>query len=240
MNALYSLAAVLLLVALALVGGQAAGLRTLFGVILPYAAIATFLLGLAYRVIQWARSPVPFRIPTTCGQQKSLPWIKGGWLESPFTTLGVIARMALGDPSVPLPVPQYQGGAPRRPQADLRGTEVPLAGRAGLSLVLPRHFSPAPAFLPGAHPRLCPRPSGVGRLLPGRRTRPLPHRRRHPGGPGLSPAEEVEGPADPLHLPVHRLFRPFPPARPCHLWRPGCAISPRSTWWTSSTSPWAW
>jgi nitrate reductase gamma subunit len=89
MNALYSLAALLLLVALALVGAQAAGLRTLFGVILPYAAIATFLLGLAYRVIQWARSPVPFRIPTTCGQQKSLPWIKAPWLESPF------ARMAL-------------------------------------------------------------------------------------------------------------------------------------------------
>ena len=95
MNALYSLAAVLLLVALALLGGQAAYLRTLLGVVLPYAAIATFLLGLAYRVSQWARSPVPFRIPTTCGQQKSLPWIKGGWLESPFTTLGVIARMAL-------------------------------------------------------------------------------------------------------------------------------------------------
>ena len=95
MNALYSLAAVLLLVALGWLGGAVTGLRALFGIVLPYAAIAAFLAGLAWRVIRWANSPVPFRIPTTSGQQKSLPWIKSGWLESPWTTLGVIARMAL-------------------------------------------------------------------------------------------------------------------------------------------------
>jgi len=95
MNALYSLAAVLLLVALGWLGGAVTGLHALFGIVLPYAAIAAFLAGLAWRVIRWANSPVPFRIPTTSGQQKSLPWIKSGWLESPWTTLGVIARMAL-------------------------------------------------------------------------------------------------------------------------------------------------
>ena len=95
MNALQALVVVVILAALAFVGGQVVGLRPLFGVILPWAAIVTFLLGLAYRVILWARSPVPFRIPTTCGQQKSFPWIKAGWLESPSSTPSVIARMAL-------------------------------------------------------------------------------------------------------------------------------------------------
>jgi nitrate reductase gamma subunit len=39
--------------------------------------------------------PVPFSIPTTCGQGKSLPWIKSDSLESPSGTAGVIGRMAL-------------------------------------------------------------------------------------------------------------------------------------------------
>ncbi len=95
MNALLSLIVVLVLGALAYVGGSVEGLRTLFGVIIPYAAILTFLVGVAYRVVRWALSPVPFRITTTCGQQKSLPWIKAGYLESPSTTLGVSLRMAL-------------------------------------------------------------------------------------------------------------------------------------------------
>ena len=43
---------------------------------IAYAAFAIFLLGLSWRVIRWSLSPVPFRIPTVCGQQKSLPWIK--------------------------------------------------------------------------------------------------------------------------------------------------------------------
>jgi nitrate reductase gamma subunit len=95
MSALYSLLLVLVLVLLALAGASVPGLHTLFAVIIPYAAIVTFLLGLAYRVVRWAMTPVPFRITTTCGQQKTLPWIKAGWLESPTTKLGVICRMAL-------------------------------------------------------------------------------------------------------------------------------------------------
>ncbi len=66
-----------------------------FAVVLPYAAMAIFLAGLSWRVIRWALSPVPFRITATCGQQKSLPWIKQNRLDNPFTTLGVIGRMAL-------------------------------------------------------------------------------------------------------------------------------------------------
>jgi len=38
---------------------------------------------------------VPFRIPTTCGQQKSHDWLPHAKLESPFTTMQVIGRMTL-------------------------------------------------------------------------------------------------------------------------------------------------
>ena len=55
----------------------------LFSVIIPYAAAITFLAGIVRRVALWASAPVPFRIPTTCGQQKSLPWIKNDELDNP-------------------------------------------------------------------------------------------------------------------------------------------------------------
>jgi nitrate reductase gamma subunit len=66
-----------------------------FGVVVPYAAVAVFVLGFIYRVLQWGKSPVPFCIPTTCGQQKSLPWIKQDKLENPATTMQVVGRMLL-------------------------------------------------------------------------------------------------------------------------------------------------
>ena len=68
-------------------------LKVLFGIIIPYLAFLTFFVGIIYRVIGWARSPVPFRIPTTGGQQKTLPWIKYSRLDNPTSTLGVIGRM---------------------------------------------------------------------------------------------------------------------------------------------------
>jgi nitrate reductase gamma subunit len=94
-NAFAALVVVLILAGLGLAGGQLAVLRPLLGIIVPYAAMATFLLGITYRVLLWAHAPVPFRIPTTCGQQKSLGWIKAARLENPSTTAGVIGRMAL-------------------------------------------------------------------------------------------------------------------------------------------------
>ena len=84
---------VLCLLAWLLVG--MAKLELLFGVIIPYLALLIFLIGVCYRVVKWARSPVPFRIPTTAGQQKSLPFLKSSRLENPDTTLGVLIRMAL-------------------------------------------------------------------------------------------------------------------------------------------------
>ena len=84
---------VLTLVAVAVATSQ--GMTPFLFMILPYGAFAVFVAGSVWRVVTWARSPVPFRIPTTCGQEKSLPWIKSEPLESPSTTAGVIGRMAL-------------------------------------------------------------------------------------------------------------------------------------------------
>ncbi|MEW6757841.1 MAG: sulfate reduction electron transfer complex DsrMKJOP subunit DsrM [Acidobacteriota bacterium] len=95
MNVLIAFALVALLSAAAFLGGTSVGLRTLFGVYLPYAAVAVFLVGVILKVLAWAKVPVPFRIPTTCGQQKSLPWVQHSRLDSPFTFLGVVGRMAL-------------------------------------------------------------------------------------------------------------------------------------------------
>ena len=67
----------------------------MLGVIIPGIAFAVFLGGIIFRVVHWARSPVPFRVPTTSGQAKSLPWIRNNELENPSGLLGVIGRMAL-------------------------------------------------------------------------------------------------------------------------------------------------
>ena len=95
MKVLYSFIAVLALVALALVGSQMEGTQYLLGVALPYLAFGIFLGGFVYRVLQWSKSPVPFRIPTTCGQEKSLPWIKRDPLDCPANKLEVAIRMFL-------------------------------------------------------------------------------------------------------------------------------------------------
>jgi nitrate reductase gamma subunit len=83
------------LVVVALLGAGVLKLGYLFGVVVPYVAFVLFVVGFVLRVLKWGRSAVPYRIPTTCGQQKSLDWIKHSRLESPFTALEVAARMAL-------------------------------------------------------------------------------------------------------------------------------------------------
>jgi nitrate reductase gamma subunit len=95
MTALSSLVVVLILAAAAWAGWAIAPLRPVVAIILPGVAFVVFIAGLAMRVIGWARVPVPFRITTTCGQQRSLPWIRSSWLENPWTRLGVVARMTL-------------------------------------------------------------------------------------------------------------------------------------------------
>jgi nitrate reductase gamma subunit len=91
----FPLAAVIALVLIAWIGSNIPGMQYLFGIVIPYLAIATFIIGFCYRVVQWAKSPVPFKIPTTCGQQYSLPWIKHNKLEAPANTSQVVARMFL-------------------------------------------------------------------------------------------------------------------------------------------------
>lgn len=87
--------AVIALVLFVFLGVEVAGLHYLFGIIIPYFALTLFICGITYRVLHWAKVPVPFSIPTTCGQQKSLSWIRPAPLDNPFTTSGVIGRMAL-------------------------------------------------------------------------------------------------------------------------------------------------
>ncbi len=94
-NYMYSLIAVIVLFLLAYVGAMLPGGEVFFGIIIPYLALIIFILGFINRIIDWARSPVPFRIPTTCGQLKSLPWIKPSNIDNPTTTVGVIVRMFL-------------------------------------------------------------------------------------------------------------------------------------------------
>ncbi|MBW1990672.1 MAG: sulfate reduction electron transfer complex DsrMKJOP subunit DsrM [Deltaproteobacteria bacterium] len=92
-----ALIAVLGLIAVAYVGVKA-HLQPLFGVVIPYLALLLFFEGIIYRVIKWARSPVPFRIPTTASQHQSHPWIKrnlGEKLDNPSTFPYTVGRMAL-------------------------------------------------------------------------------------------------------------------------------------------------
>ena len=95
MNALTALVGVLALAVLAFLGTEVAGLHIVFGTILPYLALVLFIGGVVYRILLWAKSPVPFRIPTSCGQQKSLPWIKHSKLDNPYTKLQTVGRMVL-------------------------------------------------------------------------------------------------------------------------------------------------
>lgn len=96
MNAKYifSLIAVLVLFLLAW-AGSAVGLQFVFGIIFPYLAVIVFIAGVIYRIMGWTRSAVPFKIPTTAGQQKSLPWIQHSRLDNPTTKGAVVLRMFL-------------------------------------------------------------------------------------------------------------------------------------------------
>jgi nitrate reductase gamma subunit len=95
MRPLSALIGVIALIAVVWIGVGALGQRYLFGVVIPYAAMASFLVGLVYKVLRWAAAPVQYRITTTCGQQQSLPWIKANRLENPPSAGWAAGRMAL-------------------------------------------------------------------------------------------------------------------------------------------------
>lgn len=89
---LISIGLVLLIMVIAWVGAWI-GLAPLFGVVFPYVAILVFIGGMIWRIVYWAKSPVPFCIPTTGGQEQSLSFIKPNKIDCPCTTWGVVKRM---------------------------------------------------------------------------------------------------------------------------------------------------
>jgi nitrate reductase gamma subunit len=93
MKAIVPLIVVFIISIIGLAGGKEA--QIFFGILIPYAALAIFIVGFISRLYTWSRSPVPFRIPTTCGQQESLSWIKSSPIENPSNGVGVFFRMAL-------------------------------------------------------------------------------------------------------------------------------------------------
>jgi nitrate reductase gamma subunit len=95
MNALVALIGVCVLALFAGLGANVPALNTLFTVILPYVAFAVLILGIIARIVKWARIPVPFKITTTCGQQKSLPWIEPNKFDCPSTKAGAFWRMVI-------------------------------------------------------------------------------------------------------------------------------------------------
>ncbi|MGE5892465.1 MAG: menaquinol oxidoreductase, partial [bacterium] len=68
MKTLFSFVAVAVLILLAYAGVKSAGMQYLFGVVIPYVAVFIFIAGFIRKILVWASVPVPFCIPTTCGQ----------------------------------------------------------------------------------------------------------------------------------------------------------------------------
>ncbi|NOZ95152.1 MAG: menaquinol oxidoreductase [Acidobacteria bacterium] len=95
MRAFQALVIVAVLSGAATLAAGVTAMRPVLGIVLPYLALAVFLAGMVARVVWWARSPVPFKITTVCGQQRSLPFLRRQPLESPFTGWQVVGRMAL-------------------------------------------------------------------------------------------------------------------------------------------------
>jgi nitrate reductase gamma subunit len=79
--------------AVAVLGGRATLLLVVVAalVLAPVVATATFV----WKVMRWLRAPVPFRIPLTVGQQKSLTSLPHDRVGNPFTLGQVLARAAL-------------------------------------------------------------------------------------------------------------------------------------------------
>ena len=94
MSAAFALLSLISLILISWIGIYS-GQLVLFGIVIPYVATLIFVIGVIYRAVKWSASPVPFRIPTTCGQQKSLNWIKPNKIENPDSLFYVIVRMLL-------------------------------------------------------------------------------------------------------------------------------------------------
>ncbi|MBU1640044.1 MAG: sulfate reduction electron transfer complex DsrMKJOP subunit DsrM [Proteobacteria bacterium] len=95
MKVLRPIIAVIALIVAGGVLGMSQGTQMLVGVILPSIAFLVLIVGIIRKVIDWSKSPVPFKIPTTCGQAKSLSFIKEDRFDCPTSKSDVIVRMFL-------------------------------------------------------------------------------------------------------------------------------------------------
>ncbi|MEN8140025.1 MAG: sulfate reduction electron transfer complex DsrMKJOP subunit DsrM [Thermodesulfobacteriota bacterium] len=95
MKVLNPFIAVLVLIAAGGLLGMSQGTQFLVGVVLPSVAFLVFIVGFIRKVLDWSSSPVPFKIPTTCGQGRSLSFIKEDRFDCPTTKGDVIVRMFL-------------------------------------------------------------------------------------------------------------------------------------------------
>lgn len=94
MNKVYRpLLMVLVLAAIPYIAVEFFGLSYLFGVVIPYLAALLFVLGFAWRMFDWLKRPVPFRITTTTGQERSLEWIRQEPIESPSNGFQAAVRV---------------------------------------------------------------------------------------------------------------------------------------------------
>lgn len=75
------------------VGIKYLGQAYLFAVIIPLASLTILIGGFLLRLVNWFIRPVPFRIPTTCGQEKSLDWIRQEKFENPSHLWQVVVRV---------------------------------------------------------------------------------------------------------------------------------------------------
>ncbi len=142
----FSLAAVVVLVLASFLGVRAAGLNYFFGVTMPYIAIFAFLGGVIFRILRWARSPVPFCIPTTAGQQKSLSWIPQSKFDNPVTKKQAVVRMILEVLLFRSLFRNTKFEMQKGAQSLLPVGKMALAGRACLPLLLPGHPDKASAL----------------------------------------------------------------------------------------------
>lgn len=99
--------------------------------------------GLIWKLLRWALTPVPFSIPTTGGQERSLPWIRHARLDAPATWAGVAGRLLT---EMLLFRSLWRNAAPQR--AGVRLAFLPARGlwlaamlfHAGLALTFLKHL----------------------------------------------------------------------------------------------------
>ena len=191
--------------------------RAFLAIAVPYAAIAIFLAGFCYRVLRWAWTPVPFRIPTTCGQQKSLPWIKSNSARQSFHHLGRIGPHGARGSDLPLAVPQQPGAAPDKNRLVFGENKYlwlgSLAFHWALLIILLRHLrllvEPVPAFVLALQ--------HVDGFFQIAAPDLYAHRRGSAGGLVYLLRPQAARSAGPLHFALHRLLRAVSAARHRHL-----------------------